>query len=198
MVTLLFSSASLFSSATDVSLHDSVESSLKGGMNLASMQTHYASTSVHDRSSMGSPAAASSFDGSCLCNGTKWDGKAVFYEEGGVTATCGAMGGYITSLLGNSMNGGETHETSTSPCNDVKQAMDMFKDHPDPTVTEAIASVEGTCCAGPVPTGAIVGAGPVPTGAIVGGVLGGCALVGIGLAVRKKKAQRSDYAEMPK
>jgi hypothetical protein len=197
-VTLLFSSASLFSSATDVSLHDSVESSLKGGMNLASMHTHYASTSVQDRSSMGSPAAASSFDGSCLCNGTKWDGKAVFYEEGGVSASCGAMGGYITSLLGNSMNGGEAHETSTSPCNDVKQVLDMYKDHPDPTVTEAIASVEDTCCAGPVPAPPPPPLHPPTAPALLSFAIGGCALVGIGLAVRKKKAQRSDYAEMPK
>jgi hypothetical protein len=172
-------SSSLFSSATG-DVFDSVASSLKGGMNLASMNTHYASTA----------SAASSFDGSCLCpSGSKWDGKAVYVEENGISASCGAMGGILTSLLGNSMNGGTEHETSTSPCNDVKRFMDMHKDHPDPKVTEEIASAEGKCCAG-----------PVPTGAIVGGVLGGCAiaLVGIGLVVRKKKAQRSDYAEMPK
>jgi hypothetical protein len=103
-------------------------------------------------------------------------------REGDTKMTCNTMGGYFTTYL----TRWEGTSLSNPTCNDVKQGLGMLKDHPDPEIANMVASADECCLH------------PVPTGAIVGGVLGGFALVGIGLAVRKKKAQRSDYAEMPK
>ena len=135
----------------------------------------FASWQVHS-------APTASFDGSCLCPaGGWWNKESIFFEQDGISVSCGAAADALKQALGQYMEGEPT-------CHHVALAVDeMTKNHADKMAELGISDVEGKCC----DTG-------VPVGGIVGGVLGGVAVVGIGLAIHKKKGQRSDYAEMPK
>jgi hypothetical protein len=169
---------------------DSFASSLKSGaLHLASTDTSVRSApATGPTTAPTSPrrqvhsAPTASFDGSCLCPaGGWWNKESIFFEQDGISVSCGAAADALKQALGQYMDGEPT-------CHHVALAVDeMKKNHADEMAELGISDVEGKCC----DTGA-------PVGGIVGGVLGGVAVVGIGLAIHKKKGQRSDYAEMPK
>ena len=138
---------------------------------------------------LSSATSAPAFDGSCLCPVTapKWVGTATLVGESNLAASCDATVRTYSQQMGGPAD--ESCDALRTRYVDITRS-----NHPEEEIAEGFATIESKCCTVEHP----VATGGVSTGAIVGGVLGGCALVGIGLAVRKKKAQRSDYAEMPK